>query len=183
MLFHGQLEISNCAPLAAAQVDVGNAIHVVWSSEEPGVRAVVTGGERQTGQARGCVRNDVDAVPVVVEGHFVDERWADRIGGMDDGAIRRIAEVVADRRNVVSAPLAGCETLGDLFGDVVSEDGELAVEVMVDADDFFPQIRDSVGAALELGLWVSAAGCRVVGRENASRDKSCGVRIDHASSE
>ena len=59
---------------------------------------------------------------------------------MDDGAIGRVAEIVADRGNVVSAPLAGCESLGDLFGDVMAEDGELAGEIMVDADDLFPQI-------------------------------------------
>ena len=59
----------------------------------------MTARESQAGQAGGRVRHDIDAVAVVVEGGFVDERWANCIGRMDDGAIRRIAEVVADGRN------------------------------------------------------------------------------------
>ena len=66
------------------------------------------------------------------------------MGGMHDRAIRGVAERVADRRNICSTPLAYTEPLGNLLRDEVSEDREFAGEIVIDADNFFGQVRRRV---------------------------------------
>jgi len=88
---------------------------------------------------------------VVVEGGFVEERRADGVGCVDNAAARRVTEGVTDRGNVVTAPLAGAEGFASPARDVVSEDGELGGEVMINADDLFTQVRRGVVAADKFG--------------------------------
>ena len=97
---------------------------------------------------------------------------------MDNAATRWIAEGIADSWNIISAPLAGGETLCHLFSNVVSEDGELGAEVMVNANDFFPKIGRSISAANERAYGVSNVGGRC--GEDACLEQSSGIRIDHA---
>ena len=90
---------------------------------------------------------------------------------MDNAATRRIAEGVPNGRNVIAAPLAGTEALRDLLGDIVTKDRELGAEIMIDANNFFLQVRGRVVAADEL---VTAGRCG----ENARRQKSRRVAVD-----
>ena len=143
---------------AAVQVDIRNAVNVVGPGEQPGVRGIVASGKCQAGQAGTRKGNDVDAVAVVVERRLVEQRRANRVSSMDHAAVRRVAERVADRRNVCAAPLADSKALRNLLRDEVSEDRELAVEVVVDANDLFPQIRGRVVAADKRGLSVGIYG-------------------------
>ena len=122
-------------------------------------------GERQTRQPGTRIWNDVNAVAVVVEGGFVDQSRANCVSRVDNRAVGRITEGIADCGNVGAAPLADRVTLRDLLGNVMSEDGEFVSEVVVDANDFFPQVRRSTRAAEEL---VSCRGFR----ENACVRKS-----------
>ena len=163
---------------AAAQVDVGDAAEVVRASEKPGVGADISGRKCQALQAGSRVRNDIDYVSVVIESHLVEQGRADRIGRVDNAATRWITEGVADSWKVVAAPLAGGEVLCNLFRDVVSEDGELRSEVVIDANDFFPKIRRGVGAADEIADSVSNVRGR--SREDAGCEQRLGIRINHA---
>ena len=97
------------------------------------------------------LRDDVDAVAVVVEGRLVEQGRADDVGGVNHGTVGRIAEDVADGRHVVAAPLRGPVGLGNLLGDPVPEDGELAAELVIDAGNLFAQARWRVVAAKKLG--------------------------------
>src|SRR5262249_28889603 len=76
-------------------------------------------------------------------------------------------------RNVRAAPLADGEALRNLLRDEVAEHRELAVEVVVDANHFFAQVRRRVARALE----PVAVRRR---REDTRGDQRCGVRCDHA---
>ena len=79
----------------------------------------VEGEARRRGE--NSLRNDVDAVSVVIESRFIEQRWTDRVGGMNHGAVGRISENVADRGNVVAAPLRGPVGLRNLLGNPVPE--------------------------------------------------------------
>src|SRR4029077_10986967 len=85
------------------------------------------------------------------KGSLVNQRRTDRIGSVDNGAIRRVAESVADGRNVGAAPLTDPEALRDLFGDVMAKHRKLAAEVVIDADNLFLQIRGRFVAADKRG--------------------------------
>src|SRR5262249_38822330 len=95
----------------ALQVDIRDAVQVVGTAKEPRVSGVVPRRKGQTAQAGARERNNVDAVAVIVERRFVQQVRADRVGRVNDRAVRRIAEGVANRRHVRAAPLADCETL------------------------------------------------------------------------
>src|SRR5277367_4992492 len=158
---------------APGQVDVGDTIHVVRTGEEPGIRRVVTGGQRQARQPGARNRNDVNAVAVVVERGFVHQSRADGVGGVDNAAIGGIVESVPYGWHVGAAPLADRIALRDLLGDKVSEDRKPAREIMIDAKDFFPQIRRSSSTAEEFVI----RGWR---RENPSAYQRRGVAVNHA---
>ena len=70
-------------------------------------------------------RSNRDAVAVIVERDFVDQRRADGVRGVNDAGVRRVAKRVSDGRNVVAAPHTGGKVLGDLFGHEVAIDREL----------------------------------------------------------
>ena len=56
-------------------------------------------------------RNDVNAVAIVIERCLIQQRRADHVSGVNDGAIRGIAKGVVHGRNVVPAPLRGSVAL------------------------------------------------------------------------
>src|SRR5208283_3979798 len=89
---------------AAVQVDRRDAIVDV----RPGKEAV-EGEVRWRGHQ--TQRENGNAIPVVVEGNLVDERWADDIRGVDDSGVGRIAEGIGDGRHVVAAPHGGAIVL------------------------------------------------------------------------
>ena len=91
---------------------------------------------------------------------------------MDDAAVGRIAEGIADRWHVGSAPLADCIALRHLLSDEVGEHGELARKVVIDADNLFLQVRGGVNASEKL---VSACGRR----ENTGSSQCGGIRVEH----
>src|SRR5260370_38008187 len=132
------------------QVDVRDAVEIVGSGEQSRIRRVVAAGERQAAQSRAWKWNNVDAVPVVVERDFVEQRGTDGIRRVDDRAVRRIGKGIAHGRNVRTAPLTDGETLRDLLCNEMAEYRELAAEGMVDTSDFFLQVRRSVRRAQEL---------------------------------
>ena len=96
------------------------------------------------------VRNNVDPVPVVVERDFVQQTRINDLRVVHDGTIRRVPKRVANARDVVAAPHRGTETLRNLLSDEVPEDGVLAVEFVVNANDLFAHIGWSDGSPLEL---------------------------------
>ncbi len=63
----------------------------------------------------------MDPVAVVVESDFVNQRRADDVSRMDDGAVRRISKNVSNCGYVVAAPLRGAISLADLLRNPVSE--------------------------------------------------------------
>src|SRR5258707_264204 len=143
----GNLELRAGGPL---QVNIGYAVQIVWPCEQSRIGRVVSTGKRQALQTRARNRNDIDAVAVVVERDLVEKSWADAIRRVDDSAVGRIAEGVADGRNVSTAPLADRGALRDLLSDEVAESGAAAGEVVIDADDLFLQVRGSANAAEKL---------------------------------
>ncbi len=157
----------------AVQINVGDAVQVIGSGEEAGIRRVIPRRKRQAAEAGGGKRNDVDAVAVVVERDLIDESRADGVGGVDNGAVRRVAEGVAHGGDVVSAPLAIRKVLGNLFGDEVAEDRELTREVVIDPDHFLFEICRCAGSAEEF-IAVGGLG------EDAGVNQGGRVRIDHA---
>ena len=129
------------------------------------------------------VRDDVDAVAVVVEGSLVEQRRADHIRGVNHGAVRGVAESIGDRWDVIAAPLGGSVGLRDLLGDPVSKHRELGTELVVDAGNFFSQvvgellppeeIRAAVGLREDPAVLATGGqqGCRV--RRSGSRESCC----------
>src|ERR1035437_7267711 len=98
---------------------------------------------------------------------------------MDHAAVRGIPEGVGGCGYVVAAPHRRPEVLRDLFVNPVSEDGKLAVEIVIDADDFFPHMGGHVIAALEGRLSFAIDG--IICRENTGCQQRLRVRIEHAS--
>src|SRR5579871_1053088 len=98
--------------------------------------------------------NDVDAVTVVVERHFIDQRWADRIGRVNHAAVRRVTKLGARYGTVGPCPKGRAKVLVHLLGNEVAEHRKLAAEVVINADDFFAKIRWRIIAALELCSYV-----------------------------
>src|ERR1700722_2030281 len=149
-------------------------MEIVRAGEETRVSGVVARRNGETAEASAGERYDVDAIAVVVERDFIHEVRADRIRGVYDRAIRRVAERVANSRNVRAAPLANREALRNLLGDKVTEDRELAGEVVIDANDFFAEVcRGGRGT----GELVVAGGWR---RKDAGIEQRRCVRADHA---
>src|SRR5579863_6434635 len=132
---------------AAGEIDRGNPVVHVRAAEQA-VKREARWSRDQTDRA------DVDAIAVVVKRRFVEERRADHISGVNDGAIGGIAESVADSRDIVAAPLRSAVALADLLRNPVPEDRELAIDGMVNAHDLFFQVRWDIVAADE----VSARG-------------------------
>src|SRR5580700_6120137 len=101
------------------QVDRRNAAVGVWPGEQP-----------VKGKSRGCreqaLREDVDAVAVIVERRFVEQSRADHVSAMYHGAIGRVSESIADCRHVIGNPLRCTVSLRNLFGNPVPEYRELA---------------------------------------------------------
>ena len=133
----------------AVEGNVGNARQIVRTGEQTRTGAVVTAREREARQAVSCKRNDVNAVAVVVERHFVQQRRADRMCCMHNSAAGGVAEGIANGWNVIAAPLCDGVALRDLFGNEVAEHGEFAGEVVIDADHFFLEARRDTRAARE----------------------------------
>ena len=77
---------------------------------------------------------------------------------MNNAAVGRVTEGVADGGNVRAAPLTDRVALADLLGDEVAEHRELAGEVVIDADDFFLQGCGSGARAVEAVLPDVGAG-------------------------
>src|SRR6185312_273817 len=136
---------------------------------------VGTGEQTIKGKARGCsedtLRDDVNAVAIVVESGFVQQRRAHHVGGVHNRAVRRITENIANRWDVIAAPLSGSIGLRSLLGDPVSENRELIVEGMVNTSNFFPDGRRRIVAALE---HIGTVGRS---REDPSAEKSLGVGV------
>jgi len=154
----GDLEIR---PEWVSEVDVGYAIHGIRAREEARIAEVAWRAARRKRQARHAgsgIRSDVNAVPVVVKGHFIEQGRADGMRGVNNGAVPWIVEGVSNCGQIVAAPLARSVPLGNLLGDEVSEHGEPIGEVLVDADHLLLQICFSVGAAAELALAVGDTG-------------------------
>jgi len=131
------------------------AVQVVGPGEQP--RSRESARNAQALQARRCEWKDVDAVAVIVEGNFVEQCWADRVGGVNNGAVGRIPKSVSDGWHVCAVPLADGVTLRNLLGDKVTEHGKLACEIMVDTDDLFLQIGWGCRGGIER---VSRRRCR-----------------------
>ena len=129
--------------------------------------------------AQDTFRQNVDAIPVVVECNFVQQRRADHIRRVNYCAVRRIAEGIACRRHVVPAPHRCAEVLRDLLGQIVAEDRELAAELVVDADDLFLYVGRHVIAARKNRLSVFVH-CVIGGEDPGSQQSRC-VWIDHTS--
>src|SRR6266480_5227696 len=127
-------------------MDIGNAGVVVRTGEQP-IKGEAIRSRRCREQADG---NDVDYVSVVIESGLVEQRGTDRIGRMDNAATRWIAEAGADAGNVITAPQRLPKGLRNLLGNKVPENRELAVEVVIDADNLFLQVGWRVVSALEL---------------------------------
>src|SRR6185437_5213503 len=106
---------------AAGEIDTRDAIQVVGTGEQ----TVKGEARRSRNQA---LRNDMDAVAVVVECSFIQQRRADHIRGMNHSAIAGVIEHIADARLVITAPLGGSVSLGSLFRNPVTKHGELIVE-------------------------------------------------------
>lgn len=120
-----------------------------------------------------AVRNDVDAVAVVIEGCLVEQRGAYGVRGVDHGAIRGVAEGVADGGNVVAAPLRRAVALRHLLGNPVSKDGELVGELMINPGNFLSHVGRRIVAALEL------RAARRLG-ENAGAQKRLRIGVKQA---
>ena len=98
----GDLEIR---PVWVSEANVGNALQGVRSGEQAGVGEIALPGtkrtsatrQRQTRHSTGGKWSDINAVPVVVKGYFVDKRSANRMCGVDNGAVAGIVEGVSNR--------------------------------------------------------------------------------------
>src|SRR4029077_20652195 len=64
----------------AVQIDIRDAVRIIRTGEEPGIRGDVTARESQASQTGTRKGDDVDAVAVVVKGSLVNQRRTDRIG-------------------------------------------------------------------------------------------------------
>src|SRR5581483_2283382 len=104
-----------------------------------------------------------------VESHLVQQGWADRMGGMQNGAIGRISERVTHRWNVCSTPLADAKSLRNLLGNEVSEHREFAAEVVVNPYNFLRQIGRRVVAPDEYRFAVFIEG--ICCREDPGREQ------------
>ena len=127
------------------------------------------------GSCDDAVRNDMDAVAVVVESNLVEQGGTDHVRGMHDGAIGGISENIADRGDVIAAPLSGSVGLRDLLGNPVTEDRELVTEGVIDAGNLFPHGGGRIGAARKLRLSRSISA--VVGREDTCGQQRLRVRV------
>src|SRR5690348_6963603 len=97
-------------------------VQVVGSSEQPGYAPPA--GLREYARWR-----DIDPVAVEVEGSLVEQCRADGVDHSTDSAVRRVAERVADGRNVAAAPHRVHIALLDLLGNEVPENRYLVAEV------------------------------------------------------
>src|SRR5262249_15540666 len=86
--------------------------------------------------------------------------------------IRRVSKGIANGGYVRAAPLADRKALGNLLGDKVAEHRKLASEVMVDADNFFLEVRRSVCTTKKP---VAVRGSR----EDTGAHQGSGIGIDH----
>src|SRR6185437_1423444 len=92
----------------------------------------------------------VDAVAVVVECNLVQEMRINHVRRVNDRAVRRVTEGIADGGNVVAAPLCGAESLGNLLSHKVAEYLEFIAEIVINTGDLFPYVRRNVVASDEL---------------------------------
>ena len=97
---------------------------------------------------------------------------------MDYAAIRRIAEGIANSRDVGATPLADSETLRNLFVNKMSKDRELAREVVVDANDLFPEVRRGIVTADERSISVAVG--TVALRKNTCGQQGSSISRYHA---
>src|SRR5579862_6181752 len=89
----------------------------------------------------------MDAVAIIVEGRFIEQRGTDHVCGVNHGAVGRVTENVGNCWHVVAAPLRGSVGLRNLLRDPVTKHGEFRSELMVNPGNLFAQSRGRIIAS------------------------------------
>ena len=92
---------------------------------------------------------------------------------MNYATVRRVSEGIANRGNIIAAPLTVGEPLRNLLGDEVSKHRKLTGEIVVDAHNFFLQACRHIGATKKL-----VAIRRF--RKDTRSQKGTRIRVNHA---
>ena len=131
-----------------------------------------------------AIWHDIDDIAVLVVRHFVQDCGSDRIRGMEHVVVSRIRQHSADGWDVAAAPKRCAVGLADVILHVVAKDGELVIEAVIDAKNFFTQVDRLVRAtyvlrsALRVGGWEDTRLQKGNGRwtELRGRDDVAGER-------